>query len=87
MVQFINQAKSGIEFPKCQYDRVVVLMGELKQQDELIAAGLMMTKGSPAWAVIFLANHNGQRRIYTYDPGTARIQEILIRAGVELIIF
>ncbi len=87
--QLIEEIRNEITLPECRYDAASILLGRLKEENPFIAAGMMMTKGSPPWALILVAIDNtGVSRIYFFDPKqTSGIQELLVRSGIELIIF
>lgn len=87
MTQLINQARQEANLPECLYDRTVVILAELKKADQFIAAGMVMIQGSPPWALLFLATERGQMAFYIYNSKSGEIQRLMVRAGIELVIF
>jgi len=91
-IRLIEETRCGITLPECRYDAVITLLGRLKERDAFMSVGLMMTQGSPAWALVFLAfDNSGIIRLYFLDPYQAsRVRELSLipePVRVELIIF
>ena len=92
-IQLVEEVRYEITLPECRYDAVITLLGRLKERDAFVSVGLMMTQGSPAWGLVFLASDNsGIIRLYFLDPyQVSRVRELSLiipePVRIELIIF